>query len=254
VLASVIALGAHRAGSLARSGAAVAIVVGTIAIATGWSWGALLIAFFIASSALSRFHADAKARRTGDLVAKGGARDAAQVLANGGGFACAALFSLLVPWDGWMALGLGALAATTADTWGTEVGTLSDTPPRSITTGRTVPAGTSGAVTRSGLAATAAGALFVAGAAALFGWPPRVAGAALAGGIVGALADSLLGALWQERRWCPRCAALTERDVHTCGATTELAGGMAWMNNDVVNFLSSLVGAAAALLVAHGAG
>ena len=93
MLASVIALGAHRAGSLARSGAAVAIVVGTIAIATGWSWGALLIAFFIASSALSRFHADAKARRTGDLVAKGGARDAAQVLANGGGFACAALFS-----------------------------------------------------------------------------------------------------------------------------------------------------------------
>jgi uncharacterized protein (TIGR00297 family) len=250
VLACAIALAAWRAGSLSRSGTAAAIAVGTVCIAAGWAWGILLIAFFVASSALSRAGEGTKTLRTEAVVAKGGARDAWQVLANGGVFALAAALSIVAPWSGWPALGAGSLAAATADTWGTEIGTLTAAPPRLITTWRTVPVGTSGGITPAGLLATLAGALFIGALVWLLRWPPRAAIAAAAGGIAGALADSIIGAHWQTRRWCTGCQAHTERMVHSCGSRTERSGGARWLDNDAVNFLSAAVGALAAVLVA----
>ena len=70
------------------------------------------------------------------------------------------------------------------------------------------------------------------------------------GGIAGAVADSALGATMQERRWCPTCSMASEQLVHTCGTSTSLAGGAAWMDNDTVNLLSTVVGGAVAALVA----
>ena len=252
LLASLAAIVAVRARALTREGGVAAVVVGTICVAAGWGWAALLAVFFVTSSALSRLREAARARRTESVVAKGGARDAAQVLANGGIFALAALLSLLFPWPGWLPLGAGAIAASTADTWSSEVGTLSPTPPLLVTSWKRVPAGTSGAVTPLGLGAAIGGALLIALVVWLLRWPPNVALAALVAGIAGALADSFVGALWQARRRCPRCARNTERKVHTCGTTTELAGGISWLDNDGVNFLSGAAGALVALLVALG--
>ena len=248
-LALAIALLARRAGSLAASGAAAAVVVGTACVAAGWEWGILLVAFFVASSALSRIGRARKEERTGAIVAKGGARDARQVLANGGLFAAAALGSLVVMWPGWMLLGAGALAAATSDTWATEIGTLVGGRPRSIVGGRPVPAGASGGITLAGTVAALAGAAFVAGLAWLLGWPHPVA--ILVGGVVGSTADSLLGATLQARRWCERCGTGTEREVHHCGARTRADGGLAWLDNDAVNLVSALLGALATLLAAH---
>lgn len=247
-LAAAIALTALRFGWLSRSGAAAAVVLGTVAVAAGWSWGALLIAFFFSSSLLSRVGAARKAERTAGRIEKGGARDAVQVAANGGLFGAAALLWLLAPWSGWLPAAAGALATATADTWATEIGTLATRAPRLITTWRRVPAGTSGAVSPRGLVATLAGAAFIALVCRLLRWPDAAVIGAMAGGVGGALADSLLGALWQERRRCAACAADTERRVHACGARTEHTGGWPWLNNDGVNLLSGVVGAAVALL------
>lgn len=252
LLALLVALVAVRSRALTRDGGVAAVAVGTISVAAGWSWAALLVVFFVTSSALSRVRAAARERITESVVAKGGARDAVQVLANGGIFALAALLSLLLPWAGWMPLGAGAIAASTADTWSSEVGTLSPTPPRLVTSWRHVPAGSSGAVTALGLGAAVAGALLIALIVWLVRWPLGAATAAFAGGVAGALADSLLGALCQARRRCPRCGRDTERKVHSCGTTTELAGGISWLDNDGVNLLSGGVGALVALLVVLG--
>lgn len=192
---------------------------------------------------------EAKARRTGGVAAKGGARDATQVLANGGVYAIAALASLVRPGDVPAAVALGALAAATADTWGTEVGTLSGGTPRLVTTWRPAPAGTSGAVSAAGSLATLAGALFIGGAALLLGWRGAPVAAGVTGGIMGAATDSILGATLQARRWCDACAMPTERTVHTCGATTRPAGGIAWLDNDRVNLAAVVAGAITGALV-----
>jgi uncharacterized protein (TIGR00297 family) len=250
--AAAIALVARRAGSLSTAGAVAATAVGTAAVAAGWRWGALLVVYFVTSSLLSRAGAAEKARRTGGVVEKSGARDAVQVLANGGVFALCAVLAALVgaPADARLAVAaLGALAAATADTWATEVGTLLGGTPCSLVTLRRVPPGTSGAVTVVGTLAMIAGALFIALLARGLSLTSAV-GLVAIGGIAGAVADSLLGATIQERRWCDACALATERQVHDCGTATRLVGGLPWMDNDAVNLLATLVGALVAAALA----
>lgn len=249
LVAAGIALATRGAGSLSTSGAVAATLVGGASMAAGWRFGLLLIAYFGVATALSRLGVREKERRTGGMVEKGGARDAAQVLANGGVFAALALAALIHPPGAtFSAAALGALAASAADTWGTEIGTLWGGDPRSILSWRLVPAGTSGAVSGAGSVATVAGAAFIALAARMLGFD--VAAIAIAGGgTFGALADSVLGATVQERRWCAFCEERTERRVHDCGRAAIHAGGMRRIDNDAVNLLATVAGAAAAALV-----
>ncbi|MFN8573394.1 MAG: DUF92 domain-containing protein [Gemmatimonadaceae bacterium] len=251
VLATAIAWMAWRAGSLSRRGAAAAVVVGTCSVAAGWAWAALLMVFFLSSTLLTRWRARAKTQRAGGIVEKGGARDAVQVLSNGGVFAFAAVVGSLIPSTAVQCLSVGALATAASDTWGTEVGIAVSGRPRFILTGRIVAAGTSGAVSIPGTVASIAGACFMGGAARWLGFPPAVAAAAAAGGLIGALVDSLLGATVQERRHCPRCDEPTERLHHACGAPTILVGGVPGVRNDLVNLTSGALGGVAAVALGH---
>ena len=248
-LAAVIALAARAARALTTGGALAATIVGAVSIAAGWSWGALLLAFFFSSTALSHVGSDVKSRRTSSILEKGLRRDAVQVMANGGVFAAAAAGSLAAPWDGWLAIGGGALAAATADTWATELGTLSKAAPRMLTTWRPVAAGTSGAVTALGNLGMVLGSAFLTLCMIAAVWPRHAWVGAFVGGLVGALVDSLAGATVQSRRRCASCDAFTEREIHSCGARTIHVGGASWMSNDAVNALCGAAGATTALLV-----
>jgi len=250
-LATLISLIARRTRSLTSSGAIAATLVGTLAVAAGWSWGALLVVYFASSAALSHIGKESKEHRTGAVVAKGGARDATQVLANGAMFGAAALLATMRPDVRWIALGAGSLAASAADTWATEIGTLYGSAPRSILTWRAVPVGTSGGVSAIGTLAAIAGALFVALVVVTLGWTWIVARNVMIGGVVGALVDSLFGATIQSRRWCDTCERETERIVHDCGNATRNVRGFRWIDNDMVNFLSSAAGGLIAAILSR---
>jgi uncharacterized protein (TIGR00297 family) len=246
LIAGAVALAAQRAHALSLPGVIAAIAIGTLAVSAGWAWGALLIAYFIVSIALSRIRGEEKVQRTGDVVEKGGARDAVQVIANGGLFAAAAVITTVSSLSVGatavvVAVALGALAASAADTWATEIGSLAARPPRSIITWRPVPPGTSGGVNLIGIAAMVAGGAFVALGARLLSIDAPVL-AVTVGGVSGALADSVVGATMQDRRWCDTCQKSTERSVHSCGTTTRHAGGLPIMGNDLVNLIATVVG------------
>jgi uncharacterized protein (TIGR00297 family) len=250
LLSLIVVLVARRTRTLSPSGAVAGVVVGTISLAAGWSWGVLLLSLFTTASALSRVGEATKTARLGAVLEKGHERDAGQVLANGGVLALAALGQLVAPSPAWFAIGAGAIAASTADTWATEVGTLAKKEPVSILSGKRVPAGTSGGITLPGTIAGSLGALFIAAEATLANWPVSLAAAAV-GGMAGAVTDSVLGATFQERRWCDGCAVSTERSIHTCGSATRHAGGVEGFDNDVVNAVCSGVGALIALAVSR---
>ena len=222
---------------LSPGGALAALAVGAaVTVGTGWPGLVLLFAFFLSSSL---------------LTPGGGRRRAVQVVANGGVAAAAALLARAHP--AWAAAFAGALAAAAADTWSTEIGARSSRPPRLVTTGRPVAAGTSGGVTWLGTGGGAAGAAFVAAAAALLAIVgPRRAALVAAGGLAGSLADSLLGATLQARYRCAACGATSETTRPCCGSRPALAAGLAWMTNDTVNGLATVVGAAVAALPLHG--
>lgn len=240
--AGTVALLAFHGRLLTVGGAVAATLVGACAVRAGIPWIALLLFFFVSSSLLSRWRAGERERLVRDLVEKGDRRDAAQVLANGIMFAVAALASLRDASGAWEAVAAGAIAAATADTWSTEVGTVGGGAPRFILDGRQVPPGTSGGVTLAGTAAGIVGAVLAASVTVSLDWEVPFA-AVVAGGLAGSAVDSLLGALVQERRWCDRCALYTERRLHRCGSLTTHRGGIRGIDNDLVNLISILAGA-----------
>lgn len=247
----LVSVAGWRVQALSASGAVAAVVVGTsIAVGTSWPGLAVLGTFFVLSSALSRV------RVRDDITEKGSRRDAGQVLANGGVAALVALVGLLGYESLALALVAASLAAATSDTWATEIGSTSPTPPRMLVSRREVQRGESGGVTAKGTLAACLGALVIGTVAAVaggfrFGIVDGLAIGVLAmlGGIAGAMMDSLAGELAQERRYCPVCEQATEAKVHRCGTETLRRGGVAGLNNDVVNVLCTLTGAAAGLLI-----
>jgi uncharacterized membrane protein len=155
------------------------------------------------------------------------------------------------------------MGSVTADTWATELGILSRFSPRLITTGQPVAPGTSGAVSRMGTLASIAGALLIGTVATILTQFQSLIGShawsleavsypllAVAGGVSGSFVDSLLGASVQGIYYCDRCGKATESPVHRCGQATRLVRGWPWLNNDVVNLLSSLVGGLISALLA----
>ncbi len=252
VWASVIAAIAWRRGSLSASGALAATVVGTISLTAGWAWGGFLIAWFVLASVTSRLGRGVKQVRTARVVEKGMQRDVRQVAANGGIFAAAATVALLA---GDAALsaplwGSAALAAAGADTLATEIGTWVGGTPRTVFTWRRVPVGSSGAVTLAGTSAMLFGAILLAAMAVAFGLVPLAHGWIVAtAAVVGASADTLIGAVLQQRRWCPLCLEPTEQPLHLCGTPTLYWGGWKWLANDEVNLACTLIAAGAAWML-----
>ncbi len=250
--------------ALSPTGVLGAIIIGTAIFGCGgWVRGLLLIAFFVSSSLLSHY----KERRKSDLAekfAKGSRRDLGQTFANGGAAALLALAIGLIG-DGhaaYPALALafvGALATVNADTWATELGVLAKKPPRLIATGAIVPVGTSGGVTLEGSLAALAGGTFIGLTAFMLVqiaalltlgrwlWSDWILiPVAAISGLAGASFDSLLGATVQAICRCDRCGVETERRVHRCGQATRQVRGLHWLDNDWVNFLASVAGAAVA--------
>jgi uncharacterized protein (TIGR00297 family) len=255
-----IALVAYRRRSLDKSGVVGAIASGTSIFAMGgWSWGLSLIYFFVSSSLLSHFRQRDKASAAADKFSKGSQRDLAQAVANGG---LATLFAIIYglarsPRARRQAQAgfTGALATANADTWATELGVLSASKPRLITTGQLVPPGTSGGITLLGTVATSLGACSLGfffwvwqGFHKSLAFAPLVA---LISGMAGSFCDSFLGATLQAMYYCPVCETETERRIHRCGTRTQPLRGLPWMNNDVVNFLATACGSAVAIGMAY---
>lgn len=263
ILALAVSLAAYFARALSPSGAAAAAVLGTVVFGLGGlPWAVLLLAFFISSSGLSRLF---KRRKAGldEKFSKGSRRDAGQVLANGGISGVFVLLHLLFPGQAWPWMGFaGALAAANADTWATELGVLSRSLPRMITSGRAVERGTSGAVSLAGTGAALSGGLLIGLLAALlwrwtapqplslaFNTAADMAAWVTLAGLTGSLVDSLLGATLQAIYTCPACGKETERHpLHLCGTRTTYLRGLPWLDNDWVNTICTLAGGIAAAL------
>ncbi len=255
VLAGIlIATLAWLAHALTASGAVAAALTGGLIFGLGgWGWAALLLAFFISSSGLSKAFSQRKAG-VNEKFSKGSRRDWGQVLANGGLGALLAVAHALFPGQAWPWWAFaGAMAAVNADTWATELGVLSTQPPRRINTGKLVERGASGGITLLGTLASLAGAALIGLIAAIF-TGGRTAWLFLVivplAGLAGSLFDSFLGATVQVIYRCPACDKETERHPrHVCGTETVRIRGWSWLNNDWVNFACSLAGAGIAMVL-----
>lgn len=210
---------------LVTLGAAVSGWALAVAIYGGLGRGgfACLLAFFVLGAGATKLGYERK-RRRGAAEARGGQRDATQVLANGLAPAAAAALGWLVGAPGPAALAaVAALATATSDTLASEIGQAWGREPVLIFGGQRVAVGSDGGISAVGTAAGAAGAALLGICAAAVGLVPWPTAAWLAGlGFAGNLWDSVLGAVWERR---------------------------GELSNDEVNFLATLAAALAAVLL-----
>ena len=250
LLSAAVSALAYWRGSLSRSGVLGALLVGTLTFGLGgWLWGLLLVLFFVSSSLLSHFKESEK-REAAEKFDKGRQRDLGQALANGGLGAAVATLSFFFPSPAWFPFFVGVMATVTADTWATELGTLSRRPPRLISSGQVVEVGTSGGVTAAGAFVSLLGGLYIGLVAGLFSpllTPLSGLFIGACGGFSGSLFDSLLGATVQRIYYCDVCQTETERRLHSCGHETRSLRGWSWLTNDLVNAMASFAGGLVAL-------
>ncbi|KAF9612818.1 hypothetical protein IFM89_004228 [Coptis chinensis] len=227
LISSVIAIRSYRRNSLDISGAFAGFLVMSAHIAAGYRHGALLLVFFFTSSKLTKIGEDKKRSIDADFK-QGGQRNWIQVLANSGiSMLLVVVLGILTGWKDkcldskdsgvvtFLIAGIiGHYACCNGDTWSSEIGMLSNSQPRLITTFKPVRRGTNGAVTTTGLLAAAAagsviGLTFVL--AGLFTTKCSsdeavkqllVIPLAAMAGLCGSLIDSLLGATMQFSGFC----------------------------------------------------
>lgn len=221
-----IALAAWRARSIDGPGALAAVLIGTaITVGLGLPALALMIAFFVLGTAATRLGYRTKAAR-GIAQERGGARGWRHALANGGVPALLASLAGLTPSplrDLLVVAYAGAVATAAADTCSSEIGKAYGRSTFLITSFRPVPPGTEGAVSLEGTLGGLAGAAVVAAVGAALGvysWP--LAALVTLAGLLGSLAESVIGTVAERR---------------------------GWLDNNLLNALNTAIGAGVAVLL-----
>lgn len=182
-----LARGVNWSGALA--GSAIAFVLSAREIKMFY----LLLAVFAVTLVATRVGTSRKQQLLAAESADG--RSASQVIANLG--IAGAIVALAPP--SWTVLAIAALAEAAADTSSSEIGLAFSGRTVLITTWRPVSPGVDGGVSLRGTAAALAGAAIIALSARALGLvPAHQAAIVIYAGFLGALVDSLLGALLEK--------------------------------------------------------
>ena len=243
VLTALAAALARKYKALDEWGLASALTLAAVLILVDARLLMLMMLFFATSSALTLFGYEVKEKR--GAAEKRGGRGAAQVLCSGAVPAALAAISLVVPYDFKRALyfaSSASMAYANADTWASEIGSLSESKPVLITNPRVrVPPGVSGGVTLLGELGALGGSATIAAASATLALAD-VKGALLIFicGWFGEVLDAFLGALIQAKYLCPVCNLLSDKEVHACGARAQKIKGFKLIKNEVVNLITEL--------------
>lgn len=196
-LAFLTALLAFFLNWLSLDGITPAGLMGTITLGLGgWHGAAILLLFFIGSSLLSAPAKDG-------LRHQSERRDGNQVWANGFWFGLGILLWHMTDLHLFWWFAAGAVATATADTWATELGYHRfDSRAYLITTFKQVIPGTNGAVSLRGTISAVIGSFLIGLVVALLA-RHRYVDIVLSvgtGGFLGSLADSYLGAAFENQR------------------------------------------------------
>jgi uncharacterized protein (TIGR00297 family) len=238
----------YKRNSITKSGFITLIIISSLFIISD-ELELLMIIFcmFASSSLLSKIFPHDK--ETLKVIAKYGARDYIQALANLGVATFLFLIYILTNNQVYIIGMIASVISANADSWASEIGSVSKKTPRMITTFKQVKKGVSGGITALGTLGGILGGLFILISSYLTLTNNKLhllftvngLTAMFVGGISGLFIDSYLGAQFQALYSTEN--SLTEKN------TGNLIKGIKWMDNDMVNFLSTLSAALISMLI-----
>lgn len=216
----------YAAGMVSFSGFFSGLLIGTVIYTFGgWEGFLILFLFFFLGSGATKF-GYARKKALGVAQEKGGARGWKNAVANCSMGAFMAILAMLCEADRsivFMAGLFGAFATAASDTVSSEIGQVLGKHPILITTLRPVPVGTEGAVSIEGtVAGIIASAVVCLVGVALNILTLKAAGLCVIAAFIGTTAESYLGATLEQ---------------------------MKIIDNEVINFMNTLVGAVCSILL-----
>lgn len=220
------------------------VIFGTIIFGLGgWALAFAVLAFFITSNLLSRWNRIQRENNSDNNSRKSvnsKRRDGYQIWANGFWIAFFCILWFLTDSAAFMTATFTALAAATADTWATEVGTVNPGKTVKINSFQPVRPGSDGGVSSKGTMASALGALLIAGfifTTSTF-FPILLFIIVLLLGFLGSIIDSYLGAL------------ITDNKIRM-KAPSDFSGNSLMFSNSFVNWASTGISAIIALIITN---
>eukprot|EP01038_Epipyxis_sp_PR26KG_P010954 gene10954-14709_t len=283
IIPPILAYHGYHKGSLSSSGALAALAVGFFSITSSLRGGLIMLAFYYSSSKLTKLKHDVKMNLE-EGYAIGGNRNAIQVFASSllatvlsvvlyfifRGEDSVILSSCINTTDlqkvvmhennrlcsiGWSAV-VSHYACANGDTWASEVGILSKSKPRLVTTLflREVPKGTNGGISILGTLASTAGGCFIGvifwivpiitklfqslsiNGNDIYRESPIILIGALSG-FLGSLIDSLLGATLQATYYSTDKKRIVKKFPSSDKSVVCICGNDI-LSNEAVNFLS----------------
>ncbi|VEU81237.1 DUF92 domain-containing protein [Haploplasma axanthum] len=242
LLSTIISLVAYRKKSLDLSGLVMAVIMGTLIYFFGtYIVFTLLMLFFISSSIITKFKKD----ETNDHEKRG--RNYIQVIVNSLPALVFCIGYYFTKNHSFLVVAAVAIAASTSDTWASEIGKLSKGNVVSIINFKLISKGESGGISLVGTIASLIGSFFI-GIAFLglmiieFKYSNQYLIYLIIlifGGFLGSIVDSYMGVLLQGKFLNKETNTKTEKRVK--GNSYLLVSGFFFINNDVVNFLSTTI-------------
>ncbi len=244
-----ITLWAYLRNQLTFSAALSALVLGFVTILLGHELFFVLLMVFYISSILIRklvlksfpmyFYGHSRKHKAH------GARSVVQVLCNGGLMALLSVVYYVYPNPMLVYLASVSMAAANADTWASELGSLSSQQTQTLFSKKVYPKGLSGGVTHLGLWASLTGSALVSIVTSVyflsnhgFTWRWLILSLGMVTfGFMGSIVDSLLGEYFQVK-YLNDQNQLVDDPLYT---HSKPVSGYTWIDNNLVNLLSNLI-------------
>lgn len=251
LLTPVIIAFAIKKRALTAGGIAAAVIVDILISIPLRSFGfCILLAFFMGGIAVDKIKKKAQKPKQNleGIEKRGSCRDHIQVFANAlVASVCAALYYFLEDRVFVVAF-VASLAEALADTAASGIGALSGRA-YDIFRRRPCAVGLSGGMSLFGTLASAVAALIIGLIALAFGEiNPAECSIITLAAVLGAFLDSMLGSLLQVKYRCTVCGSLVEKEQH-CGRPAVRHSGISFVNNDLVNLISTLLAAVIAAML-----
>lgn len=237
LVSTIIVTLAFRKKALSLDGAAIAVLIGAVLyLAGGVNLYLALIGFFILGSLVSLASNPYKKAIKNSKLEQAIGRNAFQVLANSLPALIFACLYALSDDSLYLLLAFVIFAGASADTFGSEIGTLSKRNPISLVGFKKVPRGLSGGVSLLGILASIVGALILS----FFVYPEFGKSGIIfctVLGFLGSLIDSILGSLFQ-RKYLTSEGILSDYKENIGDIPVM---GLSFVSNNTINLISLII-------------